>query len=64
MMTSKIRALIMKTTKAEEIKQAARQEGMTTLRQSGIEKALNGETSLDEVFRVTAGDQEIQLEAE
>ena len=61
-MTPEIKSLIMKRTSGEEIKQSARRQGMSTLRESGIKKALAGETSLDEVFRVTAGDQELEVE--
>jgi type II secretory ATPase GspE/PulE/Tfp pilus assembly ATPase PilB-like protein len=35
-----------------EIQAIAEQEGMITLEQSGVIRALNGETSLDEVYRV------------
>ena len=61
-LTPEVKALIMKRTAADEIKQFARRHGMSTLRESGIERALVGETSLDEVFRVTAGDQELEVE--
>lgn len=61
-MTPEIKELIMKNGNAEEVKKLARQQGMTTLRQSGIQKALAGETTLDEVFRVTAGDQQLEIE--
>ncbi len=60
-MTPEVKELIMKKGNAEEIKTLARQQGMTTLRQSGVQKAIAGETTLDEVFRVTAGDQEIEV---
>ena len=62
MLTPDIQALIMNRASGEEIKQQARRQGMTTLRESGIEKALAGITSLDEVFRVTAGDQGLEVE--
>ena len=52
----------MKRAPADEIKQFARRHGMHTLRESGIHKALIGDTSLDEVFRVTAGDQELEVD--
>ncbi|MBI4372576.1 MAG: Flp pilus assembly complex ATPase component TadA [Candidatus Omnitrophica bacterium] len=61
-LTSDIKTMIMKRATGEEIKQLARRQGMNTLRESGIQKALLGETSLDEVFRVTAGDQELEVE--
>ena len=62
MLTPGIQALIMNRASGEEIKQQARRQGMVTLRESGIEKAIAGITSLDEAFRVTAGDQELEVE--
>ena len=62
MLTPDIKAMIMSRASGEEIKQRARRQGMSTLRESGVEKALAGVTSLDEVFRVTAGDQELEVE--
>ena len=35
-----------------EIQQIAQEEGMVTLEQSGVIKALQGKTSLSEVYRV------------
>ena len=35
------------------IKEAAIEKGMSTLRQDGFRKALAGETTLEEVYRVT-----------
>ncbi|MBI4394785.1 MAG: Flp pilus assembly complex ATPase component TadA [Candidatus Omnitrophica bacterium] len=61
-LTPEVKEMIMKRAPAEDIKQFARRHGMNTLRESGIEKALAGDTSLDEVFRVTAGDQELEVE--
>jgi type IV pilus assembly protein PilB len=48
--------LIMQGASADVIKAKAREHGMNTLRESAIQKALTGETSLDEVFRVTIAD--------
>ena len=45
--------LIMKTAPTEQIQRLAVEEGMTTLRQDGIAKALAGVTTLAEVIRVT-----------
>ena len=47
--------------KAQEyqVKEAARKEGMTTLRENGFKKALAGVTTWEEVLRLTAGDQEV-----
>ncbi|MBU1864194.1 MAG: GspE/PulE family protein, partial [Candidatus Omnitrophica bacterium] len=59
-LTLGIRELIMKKETADVIKQAARREGMTTLRESGINKVFAGVSTLDEVFRVTAADQPLK----
>jgi type II secretory ATPase GspE/PulE/Tfp pilus assembly ATPase PilB-like protein len=42
-----------KTTDANLLKRAAQKKGMITLRQDGIQKALDGITSIEEVLRVT-----------
>lgn len=55
--TPDIMDLIMHDGTAEDIKQMARKNGMTTLRECAVRKALNGETTVEEVFRVTAADQ-------
>ncbi|MBI3314156.1 MAG: Flp pilus assembly complex ATPase component TadA [Candidatus Omnitrophica bacterium] len=47
---------VMRGASADEIKALAKKTGMTTLRESAVQKALEGETSLDEVFRVTSED--------
>ena len=51
---------IMKKASADEIKRLAVQQGMRTLRQSGWDKMIKGETTIDEVLRVTqvAGNEE------
>ncbi len=51
-----IRRLIIKRASAAVIKNQAMTEGMKTLRVVGIEKALEGVTSLEEIWRVTAED--------
>jgi type IV pilus assembly protein PilB len=38
---------------ASEIRKEAIKEGMTTLRQAGLEKVFRGETTLREINRVT-----------
>ncbi len=48
--------MIMEGASADAIKAKARANGMNTLRESAIQKALTGETSLEEVFRVTIAD--------
>ncbi len=54
--TPAIRQAIMSGANAETIKSLAQSEGMTTLRECAVRKALAGETTLDEVFRVTTVD--------
>lgn len=56
-LTPTVRNLIVKRAQESEIKAAARREGMFTLRENGIKKALEGVTSLEEVLRVTAPDE-------
>ncbi len=51
-----IRRLIIKRASAVVIKNQAINEGMKTLRMVGIEKALEGATTLEEILRVTAED--------
>jgi general secretion pathway protein E len=50
----KIRGMINHGAPEEEIERTARAGGMTTLIEDGVRAALAGETSLDEVLRVTA----------
>ncbi len=51
--TDPLRQAIAQRATAEEIRKAARQEGMRTLFESGLEKAAAGVTSLEEVFSIT-----------
>ena len=48
-----IRDLIMKQASIDELRAAAESEGMTNLRRSGLEKVRSGDTSLEEVLRMT-----------
>ena len=52
----RIRELIVHRAKASAIQKCATQAGMTTLRQDAIRKLLFGETSMEEVARVTQQD--------
>jgi type IV pilus assembly protein PilB len=54
--TESIRRLVIKRASAAVIKNHAITEGMKTLRMVGIEKALEGITTLEEIWRVTAED--------
>ena len=48
-----IKSLISQTSDADRIRRAAVAQGMTTLREAGIEKVLQGITTIEEVLRVT-----------
>jgi type IV pilus assembly protein PilB len=50
---SEIQELTLRRAPANEIKRAAMQAGMKTLRQSGIAKIKQGITTIEEVLRVT-----------
>ncbi len=52
-MTEAIKALVVTRTPAHLIKEAARKEGMSTLRDDGLRKAKQGLVAVDEVMRVT-----------
>jgi type IV pilus assembly protein PilB len=52
-MSENIGHIILNNGNAMEIAKAAQQEGMDTLRQSALQQAINGITSLNEVTRVT-----------
>lgn len=50
----KIREMIMNRSSSDEIKRYARKNGMLTLRDSGLQNFLRGQTTLEEVLRVTS----------
>ena len=52
--TQEIKQLTVQRTNALEIKQKALEQGMRTLRAAGWQRVCRGETTLDEVLRVTA----------
>ena len=52
-MSERIREMVSNKSSADAIRKAAREEGMKTLRENGIDKALKGITSLEEVLQVT-----------
>ncbi len=54
LVTEEIERLAVKEATSEEIKRVGMEQGMKTLREDGIEKALKGLTSLEEVARVTS----------
>ena len=53
LLNDKIRDLILAKVSSSQIKHAAQEAGMKTLREDGITKALAGFTTIDEVIRVT-----------
>ncbi|MCX5692111.1 MAG: ATPase, T2SS/T4P/T4SS family [Candidatus Omnitrophica bacterium] len=55
--TPVIRELVLKRARENEVKQAARNEGMRTLREDGVLKVLAGLTSLEEILRLTVADE-------
>ncbi|MEW6074920.1 MAG: ATPase, T2SS/T4P/T4SS family [Candidatus Omnitrophota bacterium] len=57
LLTPKVRELILSRAQEHLIKQQARQEGMRTLREEGMSAVLRGLTTLEEVVRVTAPDE-------
>jgi type IV pilus assembly protein PilB len=57
LLSGQIRELILVRAQEHVIKQQARKEGMKTLREDGLDAALKGLTSLEEVLRVTAPDE-------
>ena len=55
-MSPSIRSMILKKAMESDIKNMARKEGMWTLRQDGLARAIEGLTSLEEILRVTVAD--------
>lgn len=53
-------SLIMRGGSGEELRQLARENGMTTLRENGVEKVKAGITSAEEVMRVTSPEPVLQ----
>jgi len=51
-----IRTLVMKSADAAAIRRAATARGMNTLREDGADKVLDGQTTIEEVLRVTQED--------
>jgi type IV pilus assembly protein PilB len=58
-LTPKVKELIIQKVAETKVKSAARQEGMRTLRENGLTKAIQGITSLEEVLRTTAPDEKL-----
>jgi type IV pilus assembly protein PilB len=56
----RIKELILQKAPEAQIKKRARFEGMRTLRENGLAKVIKGVTSLEEILRVTAPDEELR----
>lgn len=52
-MTQEMKALVLKTSDANQIRQRAIENGMVTLQQAGAQKVLEGVTTIEEVYRVS-----------
>ena len=52
-MSESIKGLVLQTSDSNQINKAARKEGMVSLRQDGIQKVIEGKTTVSEVLRVT-----------
>jgi len=55
-MTPRIQEMALQGTDSNVIKREARKFGMRTLREDGAERVLNGETTIEEIMRVTRDD--------
>jgi general secretion pathway protein E len=53
MMTDSVRRLVLRHTESNEIHRAAVEEGMGTMYDDGLQKALAGLTTIEEVLKVT-----------
>ena len=58
-MTESIRELVSARSPASTIRRRAIEQGMVTLREDGLKKARRGDTTLDEVLRVTQSDEDL-----
>jgi general secretion pathway protein E/type IV pilus assembly protein PilB len=58
MVTEELQSMIFDNKPSNEIRDAARKSGMRTLREDGMRKAMAGKTTLAEVIRITATDEE------
>jgi len=55
-MSKELSEIILSGFSREKVEQEAKRQGMITMRQDGVLKLLKGETSIEEVERVTSGD--------
>ena len=56
LITEEVQHLIYEQVNASQLRSKARELGMRTLREDGLRKVIAGQTTLEEVFRVTLGD--------
>jgi type II secretory ATPase GspE/PulE/Tfp pilus assembly ATPase PilB-like protein len=54
--TDELRNNVLRNVDSNTIKRIARDEGMVSLRDDGVRKVLSGETTIEEVLRVTHED--------
>ena len=54
----KIKALILSGDEEHVLREQARTDGMVTLRENGMKLVAQGQTTIDEVLRVTVGDKD------
>ena len=59
-LTPKIKSLILENAQEHTIREEARREGMKTLRETGMQNVFEGITTVDEILRVTVGDQDME----
>jgi len=55
-LTTQVREMTFKGESTQVIRRLARKQGMRTLFEDGIVKAIKGQTTLDEVLRITQHD--------
>jgi type II secretory ATPase GspE/PulE/Tfp pilus assembly ATPase PilB-like protein len=55
-MTPQLREMVFKGESTEHVRRMARKQGMRTLFEDGIVKAMKGLTTLDEILRITQHD--------
>jgi type IV pilus assembly protein PilB len=61
-MTNTIREMTFKGESTQAIRKVARKQGMRTLFEDGMIKAMKGQTTLDEVLRITQHDMATSLQ--
>src|SRR5205085_4227671 len=58
--TSELRRMIHKAAPSHELREELRRGGCRTLREEGVLMAIEGRSSLDEILRVTHGDEDLE----